>query len=134
MTRFKIATIGVGNIGGVVAALAAERELADVVLIDSVERANVARGKALDVSQFCAVAGSDAQVKGGGQMEDVEGAHVCIVSAGMPRTPGMSREDLLEVNVAVIRAIAHVIRERAPSSFIIVITNPLDVLTYRCNG
>jgi malate dehydrogenase len=126
----KIALIGAGNIGGELAALAARRELGDVVLLDIPDKEGLARGKALDIAQACALDGFDAKLSGTSRYEDIAGADVCIVTAGVPRKPGMSRDDLLGINLKIIRAVADGIKKNAPGSFVIVISNPLDAMVF----
>jgi malate dehydrogenase len=128
--RHKIALIGAGNIGGELAALAARRELGDVVLFDIPEKEGLAKGKALDLEQTGAIAGWDATVTGTSRWEDCEGSDVVIVTAGVPRKPGMSRDDLLGINLKIIRNVADQIRVQCPAAFVIIISNPLDVMVY----
>jgi malate dehydrogenase len=128
--RNKIAVVGAGNIGGELAMLAARRELGDVVLLDIPEKADFARGKALDIMQTGALDGFDSKVTGTGDYKDIQGANVVIVTAGVPRKPGMSRDDLLSINLKIIRAVAAGIKENAPDALIIVISNPLDAMVY----
>ncbi len=130
MARKKIALIGAGQIGGTLALLAAQRELGDVVLVDLFE--GVAKGKALDLMQTRGLMGSDISITGGGTTDYgvIEGADVCIVTAGVPRKPGMSRDDLLKVNLESISKVAEGIKAHAPSAFVIVVTNPLDSMVY----
>jgi len=128
--RNKIAIIGAGNIGGELAMLAARRELGDVVLLDIPEKADFARGKSLDIMQTGALDKFDANVSGTGDYKDIAGCEVVIVTAGVPRKPGMSRDDLLGINLKIIRAVAAGIKENAPDAFIVVISNPLDAMVY----
>jgi malate dehydrogenase len=128
--RKKIALIGAGNIGGELAMLAARKELGDVVLLDIPEKEGVAKGKALDIAQTLALDGLDARVTGTSSYADIKGADVVIVTAGVPRKPGMSRDDLLSINLKIIRAVAAQVKENAPSALIIVISNPLDAMVY----
>jgi len=128
--RNKIALIGAGNIGGELAALAARRELGDVVLFDIPEKLGVAQGKALDLEQNGAVLGSDARITGSSSWDDVAGADVVIITAGVPRKPGMSRDDLLSINLKIIRGVADNLKSKAPGAFVIVISNPLDAMVY----
>ncbi|MFW5876599.1 MAG: malate dehydrogenase [Myxococcota bacterium] len=128
--RRKIALIGAGNIGGELAALVARRELGDAILVDIPDKEGVAKGKALDLSQACALDGRDALVTGTSNYGDIKGADVCIVTAGVPRKPGMSRDDLLSTNLKIIRQVAAGIKENAPDAFVIVISNPLDAMVY----
>ena len=128
MARPKIALIGAGQIGGTLALLAASRELGDVVLFDVME--GVPQGKALDIAQCGPIAGFDAGLKGTNDYADIAGADVCIVTAGVPRKPGMSRDDLLGINLKVMKAVGEGIRTHAPSAFVICITNPLDAMVW----
>jgi malate dehydrogenase len=129
-SRKKIALIGAGQIGGTLALLAGQKELGDVVLVDIME--GVARGKALDLQETRGVTRFDVQVTGGGTGDyaAIKDADVCIVTAGVPRKPGMSRDDLLKVNLEAITKVAEGIKHNAPSAFVIVITNPLDSMVY----
>ena len=128
MARNKIALIGAGNIGGTLAHLAAQKELGDVVLFDVVE--GVPQGKALDLSQCGPVEGYDVALKGSNDYADIAGADVCIVTAGVARKPGMSRDDLLGINLKVMKAVGEGIRTHAPNAFVICITNPLDAMVW----
>src|SRR6478736_674254 len=128
MARKKIALIGAGMIGGTLAHLAAMRELGDIVLFDVVE--GIPEGKALDIAQAGPVDGFDVSLKGSTDYADIEGADVCIVTAGIARKPGMSRDDLLGINLKVMKAVGDGIRQHAPDSFVICITNPLDAMVW----
>jgi len=128
MARKKIALIGAGQIGGNLALLAAQKELGDVVLFDVVD--GVPQGKALDIMQSRAADGYDARVIGTNKYDEVAGADVVIVTAGVPRKPGMSREDLLGVNIKIMRDVATNLKEKCPNAFVIVISNPLDAMLY----
>jgi len=128
MARKKIALIGAGNIGGTLAHLAAQKELGDIVLFDVVE--GVPQGKALDLSQCGPVEGFDAKITGTNDYADIAGADVIIVTAGVPRKPGMSRDDLLGINLKVMKAVGEGIRANAPDAFVICITNPLDAMVW----
>jgi malate dehydrogenase len=128
MARKKIALIGAGNIGGTLAHLAAQKELGDVVLFDIME--GVPQGKALDLSQCGPVEGFDCKLTGTNDYADIAGADVIIVTAGVPRKPGMSRDDLLGINLKVIKAVGAGIKEHAPNAFVICITNPLDAMVW----
>lgn len=128
MARRKIALIGAGNIGGTLAHLAAQKELGDIVLFDVVE--GVPQGKALDLSQCGPVEGFDASVTGSNDYKDIAGADVIIVTAGVARKPGMSRDDLLGINLKVMKAVGEGIRNNAPDAFVICITNPLDAMVW----
>ena len=126
MARNKIALIGAGNIGGTLALLAGLRELGDIVLFDIKEGAP--QGKALDIAQAAPVEGFDAALKGTQSYADIAGADVVIVTAGVPRRPGMSRDDLLGINAKVMKSVGVGIKAEAPEAFVICITNPLDVM------
>jgi malate dehydrogenase len=128
MATKKIAMIGAGQIGGTLALLAAQKDLGDVVLFDVF--GGTAKGKALDLNQLSSLSGNDAELSGTDQYADIAGADVCIVTAGFPRKPGMSRDDLLNKNLEVINQVADGIKTYAPNAFVIVITNPLDVMVY----
>ena len=128
MARKKIALIGAGNIGGTLAHLAAAKELGDVVLFDVVE--GVPQGKALDLAQCGPVEGFDASLKGTNDYADIAGADVIIVTAGVARKPGMSRDDLLGINLKVMKAVGEGIKANAPNAFVICITNPLDAMVW----
>ena len=130
MARKKIALIGAGMIGGTLAHIAAREELGDVVLMDLNE--GTAKGKALDLCEASPVFGKDSHLTGG-SVEDysaIEGADVCIVTAGVPRKPGMSRDDLLEINLKVMKSVGEGIKKFAPNAFVICITNPLDAMVW----
>ncbi len=128
--RKKIALIGAGQIGGTMALLCGQRSLGDVVLVDIME--GVAKGKALDLQQTRGILKFDVNITAGGTADysAVKDADVCIVTAGVPRKPGMSRDDLLKVNLEAIAKVAHGIRQFAPQSFVVVVTNPLDSMVY----
>ena len=128
MARKKIALIGAGNIGGTLAHLAALKGLGDIVLFDVVE--GVPQGKALDLSQCASVEGFDAKVTGSHDYADIAGADVIIVTAGVARKPGMSRDDLLGINLKVMKAVGEGIAANAPDAFVICITNPLDAMVW----
>jgi malate dehydrogenase len=128
MARKKIALIGAGQIGGTLALLAGMKELGDIVVLDIPDAEGLAKGKALDIAQSAPVEGFDAAYKGTSSYADIKGADVCIVTAGVPRKPGMSRDDLVGINAKVIAAVGKGIKENAPNAFVIVITNPLDAM------
>src|SRR5438094_2340987 len=128
MARKKIALIGAGMIGGTLAHLAAMRELGDIVLFDVVE--GVPEAKALDIAQAGPVDDFDAKLKGTSDYADIAGADVCIVTAGVARKPGMSRDDLLGINLKVMKSVGEGIRTHAPNAFVICITNPLDAMVW----
>src|SRR5579884_3540249 len=128
MARSKIALIGAGQIGGTLAHLAALKELGDIVLFDIAE--GMPQGKALDLAESGPVNRFDAALTGSNSYEAIEGALVVIVTAGVPRKPGMSRDDLLEINLKVMEAVSAGIKRYAPSAFVICITNPLDAMVW----
>ena len=128
MARPKIALIGAGQIGGTLAHLAAIKELGDVVLFDIAE--GTPQGKALDIAESGPVEGFDAHLKGANDYADIAGADVCIVAAGVPRKPGMSRDDLLGINLKVMKSVGEGLKEHAPDAFVICITNPLDAMVW----
>ena len=128
MARNKIALIGAGQIGGTLAHLIGLKELGDVVLFDIAE--GVPQGKALDIAQSSPVEGFDAKFTGTNAYEAIEGADVCIVTAGVPRKPGMSRDDLLGINLKVMEQVGAGIKKYAPNAFVICITNPLDAMVW----
>jgi len=130
MARPKIALIGAGQIGGTLAHLAAIKELGDVVMFDIAEEGDVARGKALDIAEAGPVAGIDVALKGTNGYAEIAGADVCIVTAGVARKPGMSRDDLLGINLKVMKSVGEGIAAHAPNTFVICITNPLDAMVW----
>ena len=128
MARPKIALIGAGQIGGTLAHLAAIKELGDIILFDIAE--GTPQGKALDIAQSGPIEGFDASLKGANSYADIAGADVCIVTAGVPRKPGMSRDDLLGINLKVMKAVGEGLKAHAPNAFVICITNPLDAMVW----
>ena len=126
--RNKIALIGAGNIGGTLAHLIGLKDLGDVVILDV--NSGTASGKALDIEQSSAVEGFNSNMKGTDNYKDIEDSDVVIVTAGIARKPGMSRDDLLNTNTAIIKSVAEGIKKHAPNAFVIVITNPLDAMVY----
>ena len=126
--RKKIALIGAGNIGGTLAHLAAQKEMGDIVLFDVVD--GIPQGKALDLSQCGPVEGFDARITGTNDYADIAGADVVIVTAGVPRKEGMSRDDLLGINLRVMKAVGEGIKAHCPGAFVICITNPLDAMVW----
>lgn len=130
MSRKKIALIGGGQIGGVLAQLIALKELGDVVLYDIVE--DLPQGKTLDIAEASRVDQFDVSVKGSNDYKDIEGADLVIVTAGLPRKPGMSRDDLLVTNAKIMRIVSENIKQYAPNSVVIVISNPLDAMVTLC--
>ncbi len=128
MSRKKIALIGAGQIGGTMALIAAQKELGDVVTVDITE--GVPQGKSLDITHGSTVMPTSVELAGSNQYEIIKDADVVIVTAGLPRKPGMSRDDLLEVNCGIIKNVGENIKEFAPEAFVIVVTNPLDAMVY----
>ena len=126
MKKSKISLIGSGQIGGTLAHLIAMKELGDVVLFDVAE--GIAKGKALDLSQSTAVDGLDVQITGTNNYDDTKDSDVIIITAGVPRKPGMTRDDLLGTNLNIIKQVAEGIKDTSPNAFVICITNPLDVM------
>ncbi len=128
MARNKIALIGSGMIGGTLAHLAGMKDLGDVVLFDIAD--GTPQGKALDLAQSSPIDGFDAALSGTQSYEGIKGADVCIVTAGVPRKPGMSRDDLLGINLKVVKAVGEGIKQYAPKAFVICVTNPLDAMVW----
>ena len=130
MSRKTIALIGGGQIGGNLALLAAQKELGNIIIFDIPKAEGMVKGKALDLMQLRPHDGYDANITGTSNWEDVKDADVFIITAGIPRKPGMDREDLLEINLSIMKDVAENIKEQAPHSFVIVISNPLDAMVY----
>ncbi|MCZ4282438.1 malate dehydrogenase [Kiloniella laminariae] len=128
MARKKIALVGAGNIGGTLALLAGMKDLGDVVLFDIAE--GVPQGKALDLAQLSPVEGFDASLKGANDYAEIKDADVVIVTAGIARKPGMSRDDLLGINIKVMQSVGEGIKQNCPNAFVICITNPLDAMVW----
>jgi len=128
--RKKIALIGGGQIGQILAMLAAQQELGDIVILDIPELENPVKGKALDLMEMAPHGNYDAQITGTSNYKDIAGADVVIVTAGLPRKPGMTREDLLKTNIDIISKVAKGVKENAPKAFSIIVTNPLDSMVY----
>ena len=126
--RKKIAVIGAGNVGATCAFVMAQKKLGDIVMLDIYE--GFAKGKALDMSQNAQILNFDGNITGTSDYADIAGAHVVVVTSGFPRQPGMSREDLIGKNADIIRQVGKGIREHAPDSVIVMVTNPLDLMTY----
>ncbi|NOK15802.1 malate dehydrogenase [Corallococcus carmarthensis] len=126
----KIGLIGGGQIGGNLALLAVQKNLGDVVLYDIPAAEGLVKGKALDINQLSAVDGYDSRVTGSTDWKDVAGSDVIIITAGVPRKPGMSREDLLEVNLKIMKDVAGNIKQHAPDAFVINVANPLDAMVF----
>ena len=130
MSKKRIALIGGGQIGGNLALLAAQKELADIVIFDIPKAEGMVKGKALDLMQLRPHDGYDVNITGTSNWKDVKDADVFIITAGIPRKPGMDREDLLDINLGIMKDVAENIKEQAPNSFVIVISNPLDAMVY----
>ena len=130
MSRKTIALIGGGQIGGNLALLAAQKELGNIIIFDITKAEGMVKGKALDLMQLRPHDGYDAIITGTSNWKDVKDADVFIITAGIPRKPGMDREDLLEINLGIMKDVAENIKEQAPRSFVIVISNPLDAMVY----
>ncbi len=128
MARTKIALIGGGNIGGVLAEQAAYRQLGDVVIFDVVE--DLPQGKALDIAEGAPLMGSDARITGTNSYQGIAGADLVIITAGLARKPGMSRDDLLATNLKIMTEVAEGVRDNAPDAHVIVVSNPLDAMVY----
>jgi malate dehydrogenase len=130
MRRAKISIIGAGNVGATCAHWAAAKELGDIVLLDIPDREGVAKGKALDLACCAPIERFDARVIGTSDYKDIGGSDVVVITAGLPRKPGMSRDDLIETNVKIVRSVSEKVREFAPESIVIVVSNPLDAMVY----
>jgi malate dehydrogenase len=130
MARKKIGLIGAGNIGGELANLCLNKQLGDVVLFDIPAKESFAKGKALDLEQSSACSGADAKITGSSSWEDLAGSDVLIITAGIPRKPGQSRDDLVGVNLPIIQNVADNAKKHCPDAFVIVISNPLDAMVY----
>ena len=130
MARKKIALIGGGQIGGIQALLCAQKQLGDVVVLDIPAAEGMVKGKTLDIAESTAIGGYDAKLSGTSDYADIEGSDVVIVTAGLPRKPGMSRDDLLDVNVKIISNVAREVKNYCPNAFCIIVTNPLDSMVY----
>src|SRR5881227_60803 len=128
MSRRKITVVGAGNVGATCAQRIAERDYADVVLVDIVE--GLPQGKALDLNQSGPVVGYEAHVTGTNGYEESAGSDIVVITSGSPRKPGMSRDDLLEINKSIVSAVAKEVRDRSPDSIVIVVTNPLDAMCH----
>ena len=128
--RKKIAVVGGGQIGQILAMLVAQKELGDIIIVDIPEYVNPVKGKALDLMEMAPHGNYDANITGTNDYKDIEGADVVIVTAGKPREAGMTREDLLNVNLKIITAVAEGVKKNAPRAFCIILTNPLDAMVY----
>jgi len=131
MKRPKITIVGAGNVGATTAHWCATAELGDIVLVDILEGGDIARGKALDLAQAAPLVGFDSVLTGMSSYEETAGSDVVVITAGLPRKPGMTRDELLEINAGVITSIAEQIRDTSPNAVVIVVTNPLDAMTQR---
>ena len=130
MSRAKISLIGGGQIGGNLALLAAQKELGDINIFDIPNAEGMVKGKALDLMQLQPHDGFDAEITGTSNWDDLKDSDVFIVTAGIPRKPGMNREDLLDINLGIMKDVAANIKEVAPNSFVIIVSNPLDAMVY----
>ena len=130
MKRAKISVIGAGNVGATCAHWAAAKELGDIVLLDIPEKEGVAKGKALDLACCGPIERFDSRIVGTSDYRDIGGSDVVVVTAGLPRKPGMSRDDLIGTNVKIVKSVCEQVREYAPQSIVIVVSNPLDAMVY----
>ena len=130
MRRKKISLIGGGQIGGNLALIASQKELGDVVIFDIPQSEGMVKGKALDIMQLRPHDGFDANITGTSDWNDLKDSDVFIVTAGIPRKPGMNREDLLDINLGIMKDVASNIKKVAPNSFVIIVSNPLDAMVY----
>ncbi|MDD9792717.1 malate dehydrogenase [Priestia megaterium] len=130
--RKKIAVIGAGFTGATAALMMAQKELGDVVLVDIPSQTNPTKGKALDMLEASPVQGFDANIKGTSSYEDIQDANLVLITAGLPRKPGMSRDDLVSTNAKIMKEVSENVKKHAPNSYIIVLSNPVDAMTYVC--
>ena len=130
MGRKKLSMIGGGQIGGNLALIAAQKELGDVVIFDIPQSEGMVKGKALDIMQLRPHDGYDSELSGTSDYKDIEGSDVVIITAGIPRKPGMDREDLMSINLGIMKDVASNVKKYAPGAFVIVISNPLDAMVY----
>ncbi|MCE9618671.1 MAG: malate dehydrogenase [Planctomycetes bacterium] len=130
MRRAKITIIGAGNVGATCAHWAAAKELGDIVLLDIPEKEGVAKGKALDLMQCAPIEEFDSKVTGSSDYKDIAGSDVVVITAGLPRKPGMSRDDLITTNVKIVRSVSEQVAKNAPDAVVIVVSNPLDAMVY----
>ena len=130
MGRKKISLIGGGQIGGNLALIAAQKELGDIVIFDIPQSEGMVKGKALDIMQLRPHDGYDSNIIGTSNYSDIEGSDVIIITAGIPRKPGMDREDLMSINLGIMKDVAENVKKYAPNAFVIVISNPLDAMVY----
>ncbi len=128
--RAKIAIIGGGNVGASCALWAASKELGDIVVLDIPNAENLVKGKMLDLAQCSPIERFDSRITGTANYEDIAGADVVVITAGIPRKPGMSRDDLIETNVKIVKSVSENVRTHAPDSIVIVVSNPLDAMVY----
>jgi malate dehydrogenase len=130
MARRKIAVVGGGQIGGIIAMIVAQKELGNLVLLDIADKEDFIKGKALDIMQMRPNDGVDTELTGNSDFSAMEGADVVLVTAGVPRKPGMTRDDLLNVNLSITRNVAQAVKQHAPDAFVVITTNPLDAMVY----
>lgn len=130
MARAKISIIGAGNVGATCAHWAAAKELGDIVLLDIPDKEGVAKGKTLDLACCGPIERFDSAIKGTSDYADIAGSDVVVVTAGLPRKPGMSRDDLIETNVKIVKSVSEQIKQHAPESIVIIVSNPLDAMVY----
>ncbi|MAB28385.1 MAG: malate dehydrogenase, partial [Planctomycetaceae bacterium] len=130
MRRAKISVIGAGNVGATCAHWAAAKELGDIILVDIPDKEGVAKGKALDLACAAPMERFDSNIIGTSDYADTAGSDVVIVTAGLPRKPGMSRDDLIETNVKIVRSVSEKVAEHSPESIMILVSNPLDAMVY----
>ena len=130
MRRHKISIIGAGNVGATCAHWAAAKELGDIVLLDIPDKEGVAKGKALDLACCAPIEDFDARIHGTSDYRDIAGSDVVVITAGVPRKPGQSRDDLIQINVGIVKAVSEKVREHAPDSILILVSNPLDAMVY----
>lgn len=130
--RKKIAVIGAGFTGATAALMMAQKELGDVVLVDIPSQTDPTKGKALDMLEASPVQGFDANIKGTSSYEDIQDADLVLITAGLPRKPGMSRDDLVSTNAKIMKEVSENVKKHAPNSYIIVLSNPVDAMTYVC--
>ncbi len=130
MARRKIAVVGGGQIGGIISMIVAQKELGNLVLLDIADKEDFIKGKALDIMQMRPNDGVDTELTGNSDFSAMEGADVVLVTAGVPRKPGMTRDDLLNVNLNITRNVAQAVKQHAPDAFVVITTNPLDAMVY----
>lgn len=129
-SRAKISIIGAGNVGATCAHWAAAKQLGDIVLLDIPDKAGVAQGKMIDLACCAPIEGFDARLTGTSDYKDIAGSDVVVITAGLPRKPGMSRDDLIETNVKIVKSVGEQVKAHAPDSIVIVVSNPLDAMVY----